>query len=31
MFFLMSEELQIPPVVDLEALLLPIEGENPAG
>ncbi len=27
----MSEELQIPPVVDLEALLLPIEGENPAG
>ena len=27
----MSEELRQPPVVDLEALLQPISGENPAG
>lgn len=27
----MSEELQIPPVVDLDVLLAPVEGENPSG
>ena len=27
----MSEELQKPPVIDLEALLQPISEENPAG
>src|SRR5690606_11691849 len=27
----MSDELQIPPVVDVEAILTPIEGESPSG
>src|SRR5918996_230469 len=27
----MSEELQKPPVIDLDALLAPIPGENPSG
>ncbi len=27
----MNEELQQPPVIDLEAMLQPIEGENPSG
>ncbi len=28
---MMSEELQSPPVVDLDVLLTPVEGENPSG